>query len=95
MDAYAFALTLGTAGLAAMTVLGFHQGERSQPGWHVAPAARGDWPAWVKASDPRDGTDRRRRRLRSGARTLERGCGRLNSAAYASSVISREPGGAA
>lgn len=24
MDAYAFALTLGTAGLAAMTVLGFH-----------------------------------------------------------------------
>jgi hypothetical protein len=26
MDAYAFALTLGTAGLAAMTVLGFHHG---------------------------------------------------------------------
>ena len=26
MDAYAFALTLGTAGLAAMTVLGIHHG---------------------------------------------------------------------
>ena len=26
MDAYAFALALGTAGLAAMTVLGFHHG---------------------------------------------------------------------
>jgi hypothetical protein len=27
MDAYAFALALGTAGLAAMTVLGFHHDE--------------------------------------------------------------------
>ncbi len=26
MDVYAFALALGTAGLAAMTVLGFHHG---------------------------------------------------------------------
>ena len=30
MDAYAFALTLGTAGLAATIVLGFHHG--SAPG---------------------------------------------------------------
>jgi len=37
MDAYVFALTLGTAGLAAMTVLGFHHGHapvRSGHGHH-------------------------------------------------------------
>jgi hypothetical protein len=34
MDAYAFALTLGTAGLAAMTVLGFHHGHAPGPSGH-------------------------------------------------------------
>jgi hypothetical protein len=45
MDAYAFALALGTAGLAAMTVLGFHHGHApgrsgtgvTRPGSAVAP----------------------------------------------------------
>jgi hypothetical protein len=44
MDAYAFALALGAAGLAAMTVLGFHHGHAQGPhglghGHHSTPAA--------------------------------------------------------
>jgi translation initiation factor IF-1 len=45
MDAYAFALTLGTAGLAAMTVLGFHHGHapvRSGHGHHPTHVRGGD-----------------------------------------------------
>ena len=45
MDAYAFALTLGTAGLAAMTVLGFHHGHasgRSGHGHHSTHVRSGD-----------------------------------------------------
>src|SRR4051812_39632726 len=34
MDAYAFALTLGAAGLAAMTVLGFHHGHAPSGSGH-------------------------------------------------------------
>jgi hypothetical protein len=34
MDAYAFALALGTAGLAAMTLLGFHHGHAPGPQGH-------------------------------------------------------------
>jgi hypothetical protein len=44
MDAYAFALALGTAGLAAMTVLGFHHGHapgRSGHGHHHSTHVRG------------------------------------------------------
>jgi hypothetical protein len=45
MDAYAFALALGTAGLAAMTVLGFHHGHapgRSGHGHHSTHVRGGD-----------------------------------------------------
>jgi hypothetical protein len=45
MDAYAFALALGTAGLAAMTVLGFHHGHapgRLSHGQHSTHVRGGD-----------------------------------------------------
>jgi hypothetical protein len=44
MDAYAFALALGTAGLSAMIVLGFHHGHapgRSGHGHHHSTHIRG------------------------------------------------------
>jgi len=41
MDAYAFALTLGTAGLAAMTVLGFHHGHAPGRFGHAHQSSQG------------------------------------------------------
>lgn len=98
MDAYAFALTLGTAGLAAMTVLGFHHGRApggSGHGHHHSTHVRGagragghaggatGWRGDAGVSD-------------EGARPPGTGSGRLNvSAAYSNGVISRQPGGVA
>lgn len=100
MDAYAFALALGTAGLSAMTVLGFHHGRvpgRTGHGHHHSTHIRG--------ADRAAPTGATRSRGSAGStdeasRPPGTGGGRLNVSIERFSGLlerrySREPGGAA